>query len=463
MNDSSRSEHREGGLIACHECDFLHSIQPVPAGGKALCTRCGAFLYKNIPNSLERALALNLSALMLFIMANIFPFISLKTSGRVEETVFISSILTFYRMGMGDVGVLVFLTSFLFPFLTIAGMLYVLLPLKYGYRLWRMASVYRMVKAITPWSLLGVFMLGLLLSIIKLRDLATVIPGISLFSFAALLVVSSAANANLDTSVIWPHMRFDSTGNGSGSTTRQVAAAKWSYRSGEQKKLCSKNTMLQDCNTAAEWDLISCHTCNMLVPRVSLDDKGNGDCPRCESPLHSRKVNSLTRTWALVFAAALLLIPANVFPVMTVIRFGKGDPNTILSGVVHLIEEGMWPLAMIVFFASLVVPILKLIVLTFLMITVKKKSSWRPRDRTILFRVTEVVGAWSMVDIYLLAMLIALVKFGFLATILPGIGATFFGAVVVTTMFAAHTFDPRLIWDNTGRNDILPDAEHRGI
>ena len=417
---SSQSDKSEGGLIACHECDFLHNIQPVPADGKALCSRCGALLYQNIPNSLEKALALNLATFMLFIMVNVYPFISLKASGRIEETLFTSSIMTFYHMGMGEVGLLVFLTSFLFPFLTFGGMLYILLPLKFGYRPWRMASVYRLVQNLTPWSLLGVFMLGLLLSMIKLRDLATVIPGISLYLFAVLLVVSSAANSNLDVSVIWPHMKLRPSGNGFGTT-------------------------------AAEQNLISCHTCALLVPKKNLGSHGHADCPRCESSLHSRKTNSLTRTWALLFTASMLMIPANVFPVMTVMRFGKGDPNTIMSGVIHLIEGGMWPLGMIVFIASVVVPIMKLVVLSFLMISVKKKSSWRPRDRTVLYRVTEVVGAWSMVDIYLLAMLVALVKFGFLTTILPGIGATFFGAVVVATMLAAHTFDPRLIWDNIGR------------
>ena len=137
---------------------------------------------------------------------------------------------------------------------------------------------------------------------------------------------------------------------------------------------------------------------------------------------------------------------------MTVIQFGQGAPNTILSGVIHLIEGGMWVLAMIILFASIIVPVLKLGVLSFLLITVRKKSRWRPRDRTILYRVTEGVGAWSMVDIYVVAVLVGLVNFGALTTIRPGIGATFFGAVVVVTMFAAHSFDPRLIWDNTKRS-----------
>jgi paraquat-inducible protein A len=134
---------------------------------------------------------------------------------------------------------------------------------------------------------------------------------------------------------------------------------------------------------------------------------------------------------------------------MTVIQFGQGEPNTILSGVIHLMEGGMWILAFIIFFASIMVPILKLLVLSFLLISVMKKSKWRSRDRTFLFRVAEAVGAWSMVDIYVVAILTGLVNLGTLSTIRPGIGVAFFGAVVVITMFAAHSFDPRLIWDNT--------------
>jgi len=363
---------------------------------------------------------LNIAAFMLFIMANVFPFISLKAGGRIEEDLFLSGALELYRLGMGELGLLVVLSSFLFPFLTITGMLYILLPLRFGYRPWRMAPVYRMVRALMPWSLVSVFMLGVLISIVKLLDLASVIPGISLYSFVGLMVLSAAANANMDPALIWPPMKHEPKADEFGTT-------------------------------AAERELIGCHTCALLVPRENLDEHGHGDCPRCESPLHGRIANSFTRTWALILTAALLFIPANVYPVMTVIRFGRGHPNTILSGVVHLIEGGMYGLALIIFFASIVVPVLKLTVLSFLLITIKKKSSWRPRDRTLLFRVTEAVGAWSMVDIYVVAILVGLVNFGALATIRPGIGATFFGAVVVVTMFAAHGFDPRMIWDSTER------------
>ena len=413
--DIPRTDNREKELIACHECDFLHVMEPVPEKGKALCVRCGAFLYGNIPNSLDRALALNLTAFLLFIMANALPFLSLKASGRVEENTFISGALALGRMGMPELGVLVLLTSFFFPLVSIGGMLYILLPLKFGRRSAHLAPVYRIVRSLTPWSLIGVFMLGVLISIVKLRDLATVIPGVSLYCFTALLVAWSAASAQFDPSILWPRMRLKIPEGPSGSM-------------------------------ALERNLLHCHTCALLVPEPGAH--GHGSCPRCGTPLHRRKANSVARTWALIAAAAILFIPANVYPVMTVIQFGKGEPNTILSGVVHLIEADMWGLAMIIFFASIVVPVLKLVVLSYLLISIDKKSDWRMRDRTFLYRVTEAVGAWSMVDIYVVGLLAGLVNFGALSTIRPGIGATFFGAVVVITMFAAHSFDPRLIWDN---------------
>ena len=170
-------------------------------------------------------------------------------------------------------------------------------------------------------------------------------------------------------------------------------------------------------------------------------------CPRCGASLHYRKPNSISRTWALIWAAIILYIPANVYPVMTVISFGKGSPDTILSGVKALAEHGMWPLALLVFFASITVPMAKLIGMIYLLLSVQRKSHWRPKDRTVLYRVTEVIGRWSMIDIFMISILVALVKLQAIATIEPGPGAISFAAVVVLTMFAAMSFDPRLIWD----------------
>jgi paraquat-inducible protein A len=199
--------------------------------------------------------------------------------------------------------------------------------------------------------------------------------------------------------------------------------------------------------TARNASQISCHSCHLLC-RINFSKVGKSlVCPRCGSTLHQRKPNSLKRTWALVLAAVIFYIPANLLPVTVVISFGKAQADTIMSGVIYFVATGMWPIALVIFVASILVPMLKLSILIFLLISVRRKSTWRPKDRTRLYRITEAVGRWSMVDIYVVTILVALVNLGNLATIKAGPGAGFFAAVVVITIFAAMSFDPRLIWD----------------
>ena len=181
-------------------------------------------------------------------------------------------------------------------------------------------------------------------------------------------------------------------------------------------------------------------------------------CPRCGAALHARKPDSLARTWALVIAAAICYLPANMLPIMKVTSLGNAQADTILSGVIYLLVHGMWPLALVVFIASVFVPLAKLIILVYLLISVQRRSQWRPVDRTRLYRLTEAVGRWSMVDIYVVTIMVALVKLGNLATIEAQAGAIFFGAVVVITIFAAMSFDPRLIWDNLESTHDKPAA-----
>jgi paraquat-inducible protein A len=190
-----------------------------------------------------------------------------------------------------------------------------------------------------------------------------------------------------------------------------------------------------------------CHDCQLLcrVPGAAHGAR----CPRCGAALHPRKPRSLERTWALVIAAALCYVPANALPIMTVTSLGKAQSDTIMSGVSYLLEHGMWPLAAIIFIASVFVPMLKLAILVLLLVTVGRGSRWRPAERTRLYRITEAIGRWSMVDIFVVTILVALVRLGSLATIEARAGAVFFGAVVVLTMLAAESFDPRLIWDRS--------------
>ena len=199
--------------------------------------------------------------------------------------------------------------------------------------------------------------------------------------------------------------------------------------------------------TAASASLLSCHSCNLLSKMSGPHDHAHALCPRCGAPLHQRKTNSLTRTWALVIAAFIFYIPANVLPITVVTSLGKTQADTIMSGVIYFMMTGMWPIALVIFIASVAVPLLKLFVIAFLLISVQRKSRWRPEDRTRLYRIAEAVGRWSMVDIFVVTILVALVKLGGLASIDAGPAAVYFAAVVVVTMFAAMSFDPRLIWD----------------
>lgn len=198
-------------------------------------------------------------------------------------------------------------------------------------------------------------------------------------------------------------------------------------------------------DTASEYGLCSCHVCGLVVS--GMPEGESGHCPRCHAFLHLRKPNSVTRCWALLIAAFILYIPANLLTIMETGTLLDYRRDTILSGIIHLWASGSPGIAAIVFIASIIVPLFKLLALTLLLISVQRRSVWLPLERTRLYRLVELVGRWSMLDIYVVTILAALVQMGAMATVKAGPGAIAFGAVVVLTMFAALCFDPRLIWD----------------
>jgi paraquat-inducible protein A len=209
-------------------------------------------------------------------------------------------------------------------------------------------------------------------------------------------------------------------------------------------------TLLQ---TAAEKGLLNCRNCSLLVRRPSATARMLLRCPRCGTGLHLRKVDSIARTWALVIAAFIFYIPANMLPVTVTTYLGSTQYDTIMSGVIFFIRTGSWGIALIIFVASIVVPIAKLVVLSGLLLSIQRRSRWRPEERTRLYRITELVGRWSMLDVFVVTVLVALVRLGYLTTIEAGPGILYFAAVVVITMLAAMTFDPRLIWDAMENNN----------
>ena len=203
--------------------------------------------------------------------------------------------------------------------------------------------------------------------------------------------------------------------------------------------------------TAAQMGLMRCHVCGQLsrAPKRAHEERPDPGmrCPRCDAALHFRKPASVSRSWALLVAAVILYVPANVLPMMKTSSLFGSQSDTILSGVVYFWTSGSWYLALIIFFASIMVPLLKMIALALLLVSVQLRSRWQPAQRARLYRLVEFVGRWSMLDIYVVAVIVALVQLKALATIQPGAGAAAFGAVVVLTMFSAMAFDPRLIWD----------------
>jgi paraquat-inducible protein A len=197
--------------VACHDCDLMQHVGRLPGGATAVCRRCGAVLRRHRRNSLERTLALVTAALVLFTLANAFPFLEFKLEARTRETTLITGVLELYRQGMRPVAVLVFLTTILVPLLQLLGLLYVLLPLRIGRPAPFTMKVFRRVQQLAPWSMMEVFMLGILVSIVKLAKMAKIVPGISVFSFLLLIFVLAAAMSSLDPHAVWEKWNPHST------------------------------------------------------------------------------------------------------------------------------------------------------------------------------------------------------------------------------------------------------------
>jgi paraquat-inducible protein A len=200
--------------------------------------------------------------------------------------------------------------------------------------------------------------------------------------------------------------------------------------------------------TSRDANLVSCHDCGHLA---SVSEARS--CARCNATLHARLPDSVNRTWALLITAMILYIPANLMPITLTSSLGKTQGDTIMQGVLYFLSHGEWPIALVIFSASILVPLSKMIAMTYLLISVQRRSPKRRVERTKIYRMVEFVGRWSMIDVFVVTIMVALVKLGALATIRAGSGAIFFCSVVIITMIAAESFDPRLIWDESEADD----------
>ncbi|WOD16283.1 paraquat-inducible protein A [Paraburkholderia kirstenboschensis] len=417
---------RPAEVLACHDCDLLQLGPAVSPGSTLRCRRCHAELRRGRSNGPEYALAFTLAAVVLLIISNVSPIVGLSVNGHVVRTTLAGSVRVLYIDGMWPLALLVGITTIVMPALQTLSMCWLLVPLRFGRVPAYAVEAFRLFRLARPWGMTEVLILGLLVALVKLAHIAKVVPETALWSFVVLMLLLAAASASFDPHELWA----------------RIARARHAERPLKLRPSTPGSATL----TAAGCGLVLCHECGLLVP--ARHEKGHvRDCPRCGSPLHSRKPLSLSRTWAYLLAATVLYVPANVLPVMDTSSLFGAQKDTIMSGVVYLWISGSWPLAALVFIASIVVPMLKIIGLGYLTISTQLGSRWLPEQRTRIYRVVELVGRWSMLDIYVITMLVALVQFQALATIKAGPAAIAFGAVVVLTLFAALSFDPRLMWD----------------
>jgi paraquat-inducible protein A len=358
------------------------------------------------------ALALYLTAIILFVLANVFPLLSLEMHGAVQVATLPGCASILAEMGWPWLSAILLTTAILAPAMHMLGMAWVLLQVRLGRRSRWTARVFRLVEQFQTWGMAEVFVLGIIVSYVKLGKMATLVPGPSLYALGAFLLVSTAALSAVDPAAVWEDL----------GTTPAL-------------------DLPQGAATAREAGLVSCPSCRQLAPR------SQPACARCGATLRERKPESRERTWALLAAATILYIPANVLPVMRVVSFGKVQADTIMGGVVHFSRSGEWHLAFIIFTASVLVPILKITVLVFLLLVEHGFMDWDRLQRARLYRLTELVGRWSMVDIFVVSLMVAVVELGSVASIAPGPGAVAFALMVMTTMLAALSFDPRLVWD----------------
>ena len=400
-------------LCECPGCGLMQMVPSLARGMTAYCERCSTVLHRTTTHPIDHSIALTVAALVLLIVMCTAQLMSVQTAGIAHSAYLLSGPEELVQRNMSALAVVVVFVSLLAPFGKLLGTLYVLIRLHEAAPPRHLRRVFAIAERLRPWSMIEVFVFGVFVAYVKLGDLVTITLDAGVYALLALTIVLVWADSALDREAIWDRLgRGAARGDTVGSTRR-----------------------LQH--------VVACEVCRM----VSMPRSEHARCLRCESPLHHRKPDSVVRTWALVIAAAVLYVPANYYPVLTVMQLGAGAPSTILGGVEELISSRMYPLAALVFFASIAVPMLKLVGLSVMLVTTQAGRSGWLRDRTRLYHVVRWIGRWSMIDIFMESLLGALVKFGSVITIEPGVGAVAFCGVVILTMFAAETFDPRLMWD----------------
>ena len=409
----TKAEHIASHEVICHECDLLVQVPRLQEGEQALCPRCGNSLGMLPKYPLQRPLVYALTSLIMLLCANVLPFLSINAKGMASSMNLYQAASVLFSEDYRLLSIAIYLCMQLLP----ACCLLLVIYLYIGFHRWQSpplaASVTRWLFRLLPWTMAEVFMVAVLVSLIKIASLADIFIGSGFWCFCLFSVMYIKSMVHLDRGWLWLRIAGPMPPTG---------------------------VLLQGKEGLAQ-GVTLCHGCHGIV------DIGEAHCPRCQHVIHARVPHSIERCFALLVTACILYLPANLLPIMVTESLGQSHYSTILGGVVLLWNMGSYPIALVIFIASVLVPITKILALFWLCYTVYRQDGHHRRGRTRLYRMTEFIGRWSMVDVFVVAVLAALIRMGKLMSIYPGAAAVAFAAVVVVTMIAAMLFDPRLIWD----------------
>jgi paraquat-inducible protein A len=407
-------------FLACRDCGQLHRADGSLLARRSLsCRRCAARLWRLPGSSLRNPFALAITAGILLLLADTLPVFEVSLAGDRRSSLISTGALALVGYGgsISAVGVLVAMIAIVIPALGLALSVVALGRLNgvAQYRIHRGSRIdviWRVARHLRPWSMLDVYLLGAVVAYTRLGELARVTVAAGGYALAAFVFVQVVFEQMLGRQYVWNAIDD---------------SAKYEPKAGEPWILCLE--------------------CELIVAAHAAGGLPRSCCPRCGARLAPRRPRSLATTVAFAAAGYILYLPANLFPVLTITRFGRTDTYTILGGVRDLAQAGLWPLALLVLVASIIVPGLKLAGLTWFLVAIRLRSARLLRLRTGLYRFIDSIGRWSNIDVFMVSIVTALVQFGTLTSIEPGPGIASFAAVVVLTMIAMRAFDPRLMWD----------------
>ncbi|ACI51106.1 integral membrane protein, PqiA family [Gluconacetobacter diazotrophicus PA1 5] len=431
------------GLVECRGCGLFQCMPSLQAGQLAECARCGQTLeWRRRTSPLQTPLAFCISSCALYLAALLSSLMTLNVYGRERTVSLVTGPMELLHEGWGEAGVLVGLVTIAAPAVVI-GMMFAILYAASRRQMPDWAPhLLIWYEKLRPWSMIEVYVLGIFVAYTKLTDLAHVDVGPAVYLISALMLTMAASDSTLDTERIWRHRRVD-------SVTRMENG----------RRVEVDHCRIEDIPMPPADHLVACPACG-LVGELSLPVSNLccvGVCPRCDHRVWRRSPETLARTTAFLISAITFYFPANLYPVMTFFKIGGGGGHTIIEGAIELWQDGMIPLSLLVFFASIVVPMLKIISLSWMVGCTWRGTSFALVQRTRLFRIVDIIGRWSMIDVFMVSILVAVVRFNSLANVTANAGMVSFAAVVVLTLFAAWSFDPRVMWDAAGLNGPSPD------